>query len=129
MDQEALVSNLRKFANRLEKAEGPVTLLLLVAPETEVSDAWNVIVSSSALDRRPLGEAVRKVVDYLRASVDAKLWPSIARTTVLRTDDPFVISFRNTYPKLAPGSVLQSVNVSGVEIPRAVVVETKKQAA
>ena len=90
MDQEALVAQLRKVAKRIERGAGPIALLMLLAPDSDTDDAWNLIVSARGLDKKSTGEAVSQVIDWLRASLEEAQWPLIARTTVLRTDDPFV---------------------------------------
>ena len=128
MDQEVLVNELRDVVVRLEKKEGPVALLLLAASDAGI-DIWNVIVSSPAFDHIPRSEATRKLSEYLRKSLDEASWPSIGRTTVLRTDDPFVQGVIRGLSQLRPGATVQPLNVSGVEIPAAVIVEAKKLAA
>ena len=128
MDQEILVKQLRDVLVRLEKREGPVALLL-AASDAGIDDVWNVIVSSPALDRISRSEATRKVSEHLRQSLQQALWPSIGRTTVLRTDDPFVQGVIRRLPQLVPGATVQPLNVSGVEIPAAMIIEAKKLAA
>jgi hypothetical protein len=129
MDQEALVKGMRDVVARREKKEGPVALLLLAALDAGVSDVWNVIVSSPALDRIPRREALSKLSEYLRRSLDESFWPRIGRTTILRTDDPFVDGVIRSFPQAGSGGTLQALNVSGVEIRAAVIVEAKKLAA
>jgi hypothetical protein len=129
MDQETLVKAFRKTATQLEKAYGPVALLLLVAPDEITLDSWNVIVSANGLDAKSRGEAIREVSEALRKSLNKSLWPVVARTTVLRTNDPFVQAFTRRYPALRAGSTLEAINVSGIDIPKAVVVEANRKAA
>lgn len=90
VDQEALVVQLRKVAKRIEKAAGPIALFMLLPPDSETHDAWNLVVSARGLDKKSIGEAVSQVTDWLRADLEQAQWPLIARATVLRTDDPFV---------------------------------------
>ena len=129
MDQEVLVRAFRKTAARLEKAYGPVALLMLVAPDEETVDSWNVIVSAHGLDEKALGEAVSEFSETLRTTLSRSLWPLVARVTVLRTNDPFVKSFTRRYPTLRSGATLEAISVSGIDLPKAVVVETNRQAA
>ncbi|HEX8410456.1 MAG TPA: hypothetical protein VF883_16445 [Thermoanaerobaculia bacterium] len=129
MDQEILVKAFRKVAAQLEKAHGPLALMLLVAPDEETSNSWNVVVSARGLDSKSLGEGVRELSRTLRASLNESLWPMVSRVTFLRTDDPFVHAFTQRYPTLRSGSTLEAVSVSGIDIPRAVVVETNRLAA
>lgn len=65
----------------------------------------------------------------LRSTLNKSLWPTIARATVLRTSDPFVQAFTERYPGVRSGATLQAVSVSGVDLPKAVVVEANRQAA
>lgn len=129
MDQETLVNAFRRTAAQLEQAHGPLKLLLLIAPDEETVDSWNVLVSAQGLDSMARGEAVREVSKVLRQTLSRSLWPAIARATVMRTDDEFVQAFTQRYPSLVAGSTLQAVSVSGIEIARAVVVEANRRAA
>ncbi len=129
MDENALVADLRKLANDLETEEGPLALFMLVAPDAETSDAWNLIVSAHGLDRKSLGSAIRQVSEALRRNVSESEWPRFARATVLRTDDPFVRAMNSRFHAEQSVMNLQSFNVSGVDIPRAVLLESKRVAA
>ena len=129
MDQETLVKSFRRTATQLERAYGPVALILLLAPDEETIDSWNVLVSAHGLDAMARGEAIRKVSETLRKTLNKSLWPAIARATVLRTDDPFVRAFTQRYPSVPSGATLQAVSVSGIDIPKAVVVEANRKAA
>ncbi len=129
MDQETLVKAFRRTAAQFEKSYGPVTLVLLIAPDEETTDSWNVLVSAHGLDSMARGEAVRQVSEILRKTLSKSFWPAIARTTVLRTTDPFVHEFIQRYPSVPVGSTLQAVSVSGIDLPKAVVVETNRRAA
>jgi|SRR5882724_11426999 len=129
MDQNALVADLRKLANDLEMNEGPLALFMLVAPDAETSDAWNLIVSAHGLDRRSLGSAVREVSDALRKNMPESEWPHFARATVLRTGDPFVRAMNSRFHAEQSVMDLQSFNISGVDIPRALLLESKRVAA
>jgi hypothetical protein len=128
VDQEALVKEFRRSLRDLEKDLGRVSLLLLVAPDEQSTDSWNVVVSADAYDHKSRGAAVRDFAEALRRSLDRMYWPSIARTTVLKTDDPFVNAFNRAYSSAKPGATLHSLTISGVELPKAVVVESKQAA-
>lgn len=129
MDQEVLVREFRQLAAHLKKTQGGVELLLLVAPDEDSVDAWNVIVSAHGFDDKPRGEAIREMSETLRRTLSKQLWPSIARTTVLRTSDPFVLAFNRRFSSLKSGATLQAVSVAGTEIPKALVLEASPQAA
>lgn len=129
MDQEVLVKELRDVVTRLEEKEGPVSLFLLALMEAGIDEVWNVIVSSPAFDEIPRRVAISKLSDYLRASLDKASWPSIGRTTILRTNDPFVEGVIRRFPHLRSGEIVQPLNVSGIEIPEAVILKAKKLAA
>jgi len=103
--------------------------MLLVAPDEETLDSWNVIVSARGLDRKARGEAVREFSETLRKTLNKSLWPVVARATVMRTTDPFVQAFTQRYAALRSGSTLEAVSVSGIDIPKAVIVESGRRAA
>lgn len=129
MDQDTLVAGLKKLAVDLAEKEGPLALLMLIAPDIETGDSWNLIVSAHGFDRMSLGKAVSEVSELLRQNVNESEWSRIARATVLRTDDPFVRAMNSEFH--AENSVinLQSYNVVGIDIPRAVLLESKRVAA
>jgi hypothetical protein len=129
MDQDALVADLQKLAEELERKEGPLTLFMLVAPDAETSDAWNLIVSGHGFDVKSRGKAIREVSEALRNNVSQSEWPRFARTTVLRTNDPFVRAMNSAFPAVHSVINLPSFNISGIDIPRAVLLESKRVAA
>lgn len=129
MDQTVLVKEFEKTAAQMEKWYGPVALMLLVAPDEESSDSWNVIVSARGLDRKAYGEAVRLFTETVRKTLPRSLWPAVTRVTVLRSSDPFVQTFIQRYPALHSGSTLQAVSVSGIDLPKAVIVGSNRKAA
>ncbi len=120
---------MRNLANDLEMNEGPLALFMLVAPDAETNDAWNLIVSAHGLDSRSLGSAVSQVSDALRRNVPESEWFHFVRATVLRTDDPFVRAMNSRFHAEQSVMNLQSFSISGVDIPRAVLLESKRVAA
>ena len=70
MDQDALVAGLKKLASDLQQKQGPLALFMLVAPDVETSDAWNLIVSAFGFDAKSRGDAVKEVSELLRQSVN-----------------------------------------------------------
>jgi hypothetical protein len=129
MDQEVLVSQLRKLAKTLEKEEGPIALFMLLAPDVQTEDSWNLIVSARGLDEKSRASAIRQLTESLREKVDKQLWRRIVRVTVLRTDDPFVKALNGAFRAKRYAVNLQSVNVFGVEIPKAILLQSNKVAA
>jgi hypothetical protein len=113
----------------VEAKAGPLALFMLVAPDIDTNDAWNVVVSAQGLDSRSRGNAVRLLSELLRSVVDESHWSQIARTTVLRTDDPFVKSMNQAFHTERQPVSLQSCNVFGFEIPKAIVLASKRIAA
>lgn len=131
MDQEALVAEFRKLRNELvHKTKGsPLTLLMLMASDQDPSgDYWNLIVSSKALDRQSRAEAVREISDIIHKSLGSSR-RQISRATVLRTDDPFVKALNNAFQARNKAISLISTNVSGFEIPRAILFDSHRSAA
>lgn len=129
MDHDALVEQLQKLAGDVEAKAGPLALFMLVAPDVDANDAWNVVVSAQGLDTRSRGSAVRLLSELLRSVVDESHWSQIARTTVLRTDDPFVRSMNQAFHTEHRPLSLQACNLFGFEIPKAIVLESKRVAA
>jgi hypothetical protein len=129
MDQDALVADLRKLADDIEHREGPLALFMLLAPDTETNDRWNLIVSAHGFDLKSIGTAIRELSESLRQTVSESEWPRFARATVLRTDDPFVRAMNSSFHAEQSVMNLQSTNISGIDIPRALVFESKRVAA
>jgi hypothetical protein len=120
VDQEILVTELRKFAERVESTAGPVALLMLLAPDVESDDAWNLIVSARGLNHEPRSIAVTRLTQLLRAAVNRTLWSRIGRATVLRTDDPFVRAINTAFSTNGNVVNIQSCNIAGMDIPKAI---------
>lgn len=129
MDQDTLVDDLKKLANDLETQAGPLALFMAAAPDEETNDAWNVIVSAQGLDTKSIGTAVREVSDSLRRNVRQSEWRRFLRVTVLRTNDPFVRAMNSRFHAEQSVMNLSSFSVSGIDIPRAVLLESKRVAA
>lgn len=129
MDQEVLVAELQKLVKRFEKREGPVALFMLLAPDVETENAWNLIVSARGLDKKSRASGVKRLTEWLRREVDQSQWSKISRVTVLRTDDPFVTAINSAFRAKASVINLQSCNVFGVEIPKAILLESNRVAA
>ncbi len=129
MDQDALVADLQKLVAELEQKEGPLALFMLLAPDVETTDAWNLIVSAHGFDVKSRGNAIRRLSELLRQAVSESEWPRIARTTVLRTDDPFVRAMNSAFHAEHSVVNLQACNIFGIDIPLAVLLESKRVAA
>jgi hypothetical protein len=129
MDQEVLVNQLRKLARTVEKKAGPIALFMLLAPDIETEDAWNLMVSARGLDEQSRATAIKQLTEWLRHDVDESHWPRFSRVTVLRTDDPFVKAVNKAFRARRSVVNLQSVNLFGVEIPKAILLQSSKVAA
>ncbi len=129
MDHDALVEQIRKLAGEVEAKAGPVALFMLLAPDADTDDAWNVVVSAQGFDEKSRGKAVREFSEWLRTFVDESQWSKIIRATVLRTDDPFVRAMNSEFKAEHSAMDLRSLNVVGIEIPKAILVESKRVAA
>ena len=85
-------------------------------------------MSARAFDKRSRKEALEELVTYLQALSDP-VKRSITSADVLKSDDPFVRAMNSSVPaKRAPVDLYGRV-ISGIEIPRAIVFESKPIAA
>lgn len=126
MDREALVEEVQKVVRELRKREGPLALLMLVSPDPSVADDWNIIVSARGFNSKTRAEGVRELTDVLRRTLSKNVWPKIKRVTVLRTDDSFVNAMTSAFETRKSVLDLQSCNVAGFDIPKAIVFASKK---
>lgn len=125
MDQEILVEELRKLYAELNASRGPVALLMLLASDIAREDHWNLMVSAKGYDEERRATAIREVTGLLTKNLSRENWPQIYRVTVLKTDDPFVRAMNRSFKAEDSVVDLNTVNVSGVEIPRALVLQSK----
>lgn len=65
------------------------------------------------------------MADLMRESLPEQVWPSIARLVILRTDDPFVKGMNRWYKAEDAPLMVQSATISGVKIPKAIVLQSK----
>jgi hypothetical protein len=129
MAKEELVTDFQAFAKTLEETAGPVALLMIMPLEPGVDQAWTLLVSTRTFDGRPQRESIMEVVSHLNSILSDKVRPSIKRVSVLKSDDPFVRAMNSTVPADHSPIDLVSAVVGGVEIPRAIVFESKRIAA
>jgi hypothetical protein len=129
MDQDALVADLRKVADDLEVQAGPLALFMVVASDADRNDGLNMIVRAPGLDAKSIGTAVRELSDALRRNVRQSEWRRFLRVTPLRTDDRFVRAMNSRFHAEQSVINLDSISVTGIDIPRAVVLESKPVAA
>lgn len=129
MDRQILVKEMQKLARELRRREGPLALLMLVAPDPAVDDDWNIIVSAQGFNRQTRAEGIREFTDLLRQTLSQDMWPKIKRVTVLRTDDPFVEAMASGFHTQRAVLDLQACNVFGFDIPKALVFASTKIAA
>ena len=129
MDQDDLVADLRKVADDLEAEAGPLALFMVVASNPDTNDGLNMIVSAPGFDAKSIGTAVRELSDALRRNVRQSEWRRFLRVTPLRTGDPFVRAMNSRFHAEQSIINLDSVSVTGIDIPRAVVLESKRVAA
>ena len=125
MDQELLVDGLKVLFRKLDQQYGAVLLLMCLALDLPIEGYWNLVVSTKGLDQHSRANAIRIVTDLLRESLPKQVWPSIARVSVLRSDDPFVKGMNNWFKAEDVPLMVQAATVSGVEIPRAIVLQSK----
>jgi hypothetical protein len=129
MDRQVLVAEIEKLSRKLRQREGPLALLMLVASDPLAEDDWNIIVSAPGFNRKTRAEGVRQLTALLRKTLNRRVWPTIKRVTVLRTDDPFVTAMTSAFTTEQGIMDIQSCNVYGFEIPRALVFSSKRGAA
>ena len=128
MDRAVLVTDLKKLFRELSENHGPVGLLMLLAPDSVSEEDWNLIVSARGFDESSRGEAIREVFDIVSRNFTEENWRKILRVTVLRTDDPFVTAMNESLTADQSVLHLHAANVSGVEIPKAIVLQSKAAA-
>jgi hypothetical protein len=128
MDRAVLVDDLKGLYKALDQKFGPVVLAMLLFPDPGLEDLWNLIVSAESLDALGRAEAISAVVDLMSKNLKQETRRRIIRVTVLKRDDPFVKAMNSSYQ--AEDSVLNvnSAFVSGIEIPQAIVLQSKAAA-
>jgi hypothetical protein len=126
MDHELLlVDGLKALHQKLDQQYGPVLLLMSLAVDIGIEDWWKLVVSAKGLDQHTRAEAVHIAADLMRESLPKQVWPSIARLVILQTDDPFVKGMNRWYKAEDDPLMVQSATISGVEIPKAIVLQSK----
>ena len=129
MVENGLVGDLRKSQTTSTSKEGPLALFMVVASDPDTNNRLNMIVSAPGLDAKSIGTAVRELSDALRRNVRQSEWRRFLRVTPLRTDDRFVRAMNSRFHAEQSVINLDSISVTGIDIPRAVVLESKPVAA
>ncbi|HEX3552002.1 MAG TPA: hypothetical protein VIA62_02100 [Thermoanaerobaculia bacterium] len=125
MDQEILVEDFQRVFRELSKQRGPVLLLMLLAPEISSERDWNVVVSAKGFDAMDRASAIRDVVRLLKRTLSDENWRRVLRVTVLKTDDEFVRALTRTHQTKGSVVNLYSANISGIDIPKAIILQSK----
>lgn len=129
MAKEALVNEFQTLAESLEKAAGPLALLMLLPEEPNSEDAWTVLVSARSFDKKSARESLNEVSAHLNRALSESVKSRIKKATVLKSDDPFVKAMNLAFHANRSSIDIFSTVVAGVEIPRAIVFESKRIAA
>jgi hypothetical protein len=127
VDRKILVTSIGKLRDALERREGPVALVMLMASSAGAED-WNLVVSAAGFDRLPRAEAIRQLTALVRVTVSRRVWPTIHRVTVLPTEDPFVNSLNQFVVAHAEPVELHACNIGGIEIASALIFVSKRVA-
>jgi|SRR5947209_14400309 len=125
MDQEVLVEDFQRVFQELSKQRGPVFLLMLLAPEISSEWDWNVVVSAKGFDGIDRASAIREVVKLLKSTLRDENWRRVLRVTVLKTDDKFVRALTRAHQTKGSVVNLYSANISGIDIPKAIILQSK----
>ena len=126
MDYELLlVDGLKALCQKLDQQYGPVLLFMSLAVDIDIEDWWKLVLSAKGLDQHSRAEAIHIVVDLMQESLSTQVWRSIARLVILQTDDPFVKGMNRWYKAEDAPLMVQSATISGVEIPKAIVLQSK----
>jgi len=102
-------------------------MLMPVEPGTE--QAWTLLVSARTFDGQSQRESIKEIVSHLNSSLSDTVRPWVKRVSILKSDDPFVRAMNSTIHAEHSSIDMPSTVVGGVEIPRAIVFESKRIAA
>jgi len=102
-------------------------MLMPVEPGTE--QAWTLLVSARTFDGQSQRESIKEIVSQLNSSLSDTVRPWVKRVSILKSDDPFVRAMNSTIHAEHSTIDMASAIVGGVEIPRAIVFESKRTAA
>jgi hypothetical protein len=129
MAKEELVTDFQALAKTLEETVGPVVLLMLMPVDPGAEKAWTLLISAHTLDSQSERESIKTIASHLNSVLSDTVRPWIKRIAILKTDDPFVRAMNSTiHAEHSPIDIISRV-VGGVEIPRAIVFESKRIAA
>ncbi len=129
MAKEELVADFKTFVRTLEETAGPVALLMLMPIEPGTEQAWTLLVSARTFDGQSKRESIKEVVSHLNSTLSDTVRPRVKRVSILKSDDPFVRAMNSTIHAEHSSVDMPSTVVGGVEIPRAIVFESKRIAA
>jgi hypothetical protein len=129
MAKEDLVADFQTFARNLEESAGPVALLMLMPVDPGSEHAWVLLVSTRAFDDQSQRDSIKTIVADLNSFLSESVRPWVKRVSVLKSDDPFVRAMNSSVHAEHSSIDITGRVVGGVEIPRAIVFESKRIAA
>ena len=113
----------------LEEAAGPLALLMIIPADPGAEDAWTLLVSARTFDDKPQRESIKTIAGHLNSVLSDSVRPWVKTISILKSDDPFVRAMNSAIHSEHSTVDLISTVVGGVEIPRAIVFESKRMAA
>lgn len=128
MDKDTLVEKIMLAIEKLERMKGEFSLIMLIPtdPANIIDSKLTLLISAQWLDKMNQKDAYELVVNCLRGYLNNTEFPYMARVTFINSSDKFVKAINSIF-KVKRGVVnLENVNISGIQIDRAYLLESKK---
>ncbi len=128
MDKDTLVKKIMLTVEELERRKGEFSLIMLIPadPTNIIGSKLTLLISAQWLDKMNQNDAYELVVNCLRKYLNDTEFPYIARVTFINSSDKFIKAINSVYKVKRDIVNLENINIYGVQIDRAYLLESKK---
>lgn len=128
MDKDTLVKKIVSSLEKFERKKGEFSLIMLIPtdPANIIGSKLTLLISAQWLDKMSQKDAYELVVNCLRKNLNDDEFPYIARVTFINTSDEFVKVINSAFKVKKSIVNLENVNIFGVQIDRAYLLESNR---
>ena len=111
----------------VKKQQGHIALYMLIGTGFSSTPSWNLVVSAAGYDTLSKKQAIENLLELLKNTLTKDTLRSLARITILKTNDSFVAALNQMFSVTEDSSmILQNFSVLDMTIDYAVILESAK---
>lgn len=128
MDKEILVNALLDLIKRYANRGRTFSLVMMVPTEPNAIESnYSLLISAKWLDNKNPKEAINEIVKSIikqAGSTNSPVYRKLARISLINTSDPFINAITSAFNVTQSVSEILNCNINGVQIERAILLES-----